>query len=1165
MTVDAKAISLPVLNALRRALEQISVVTSQKEVFQDFLTCFGWDVSITAAQLEAIKEFISVEGALGVFGELSEFLESGNADKLQVSGELLEGIISLISSIQQWRNGNIATLPSPFDGSTTFWDDFSEDMLNQLVVTALRQEAASLHAVLVMFGIFEQEMVNPVGSQRNPFIRQKIYWNRLGDFVTDPLSLLKRSFRWGQPGDNLDYTKLLYSIGFLIEAAGFPGRLSYPSTTILDRYYSAANPIRSRIQELDIPFLLEVEPGFQSFAEIGVSVLPIPPVDNLGAAPNGIVIMPLVRGSLQGSLDDSKWSLALTSDALIEGAFLLEVMPNNAELVLAPGESSLDVGLSLQGRFENPFVLIGTERSHRVEVEGVFFAVEIKGTPNSPEAVLRIGTGEGANAPRIRFILQVSEGDGFLQDLLGSETQSIDLGGHLSFSSQNGIGINGSIGFQLQFPLHLALGPIDIQALQLGTRANDSGGADIPIGLNVKAALGPLTAVIEDIGAAMVLTPLDASESGLLGNLDVDWVFKPPTGVGLSLDAGIVKGGGYLDFAPEREEYAGNLELVFSGFLTLKAIGLVTTRLPDGSKGFSLLIIITAEFGTGLQLGFGFVLLGVGGLLGLNRTMKLEPLAEGVRTGATESVLFPQNVIENAPRIISDLRKFFPPEDGIFLIGPMAKLGWGTPALITLSLGIIFEIPGNIAILGVLKVVLPEERAPLLILQVNFIGAIEFDKQRAFFFASMFESRVLFITLEGEMGVLVAWGSDSNFVVSVGGFHPQFVPPPLPFPSPKRISLNILNESWGRIRIMGYFAVTSNTVQLGARAELFFGFSKFKIEGHLAFDALFQFDPFYFIIEISCGVSLKAFGVGLFSISLKFSLEGPTPWRAKGYGKLKILFFSIKANFDFTWGETKDTTLPPIEVLPILQAEFEKLSNWQAQLSASNNLLVSLVPVEAGGEELVLHPVGTLTITQRAVPLDLRLDKVGNQRPSDGDRFYLEVTSGLTKLDDLSEQFAIAQFQDFKDAEKLSQAAFQPEDSGLSLAVTDESFATGKAVKRNIRYETHIIDRKFLFVFVAFFEVVNRLFTHFLNGSAVTKLAVSQHQKQQLQPFDDKITITPEQFVVASTVDNRVASQQMVFTSEAKAKERMQQEIAQDATRRTLFHVIPAYEVNSRA
>jgi len=52
----------------------------------------------------------------------------------------------------------------------------------------------------------------------------------------------------------------------------------------------------------------------------------------------------------------------------------------------------------------------------------------------------------------------------------------------------------------------------------------------------------------------------------------------------------------------------------------------------------------------------------------------LDALVQGVRTNAIESVMFPHDVIANAPRILSDLaRSFFPPADGTFLIGPMAR------------------------------------------------------------------------------------------------------------------------------------------------------------------------------------------------------------------------------------------------------------------------------------------------------------------------------------------------------------------------------------------------------------------------------------------------------------------------------------------------------------
>ncbi len=115
---------------------------------------------------------------------------------------------------------------------------------------------------------------------------------------------------------------------------------------------------------------------------------------------------------------------------------------------------------------------------------------------------------------------------------------------------------------------------------------------------------------------------------------------------------------------------------------------------------------------------------------------------------------------------------------------------------------------------------LPAEDLAILVLQVNFAGALEFDKQRFYFYASLFDSHVLFITISGSMGVLFAYGDNANFVVSVGGFHPQFNPPPLPFPAPQRIAIDIINESYARIHADGYFAVTTNTVQFGTHARL---------------------------------------------------------------------------------------------------------------------------------------------------------------------------------------------------------------------------------------------------------------------------------------------------------------------------------------------------------
>jgi len=522
--------------------------------------------------------------------------------------------------------------------------------------------------------------------------------------------------------------------------------------------------------------------------------------------------------------------------------------------------------------------------------------------------------------------------------------------------------------------------------------------------------------------------------------------------------------------------------------------------------------------------------------------------------------------VANATRIISDLRAYFPPQEGIFLIGPMAKLGWGTPNLITLSLGVIIEIPGNIAIVGVLKVALPKEDEVLLLLQVNFIGAIEFDKSRAWFFASLYESRVLSMTIDGEMGILIAWGDDANFVVSVGGFHPAFNPPPLPFPSPRRIAVNILNTSSARIRVEGYFAVTSNTVQFGADVELFFGVSAFNIDGHLAFDALFQFSPFTFIITISASLSVKVFGIGLFSVSMRGSLSGPAPWHVEGTGSISLLFFDIDVDFSHTWGDSADTTLPPIAAMTVLKGEFEKLENWRAVVPAANALRVSLRAIDPASD-LVLHPVGVLRISQRAVPLDLTLDKVGAQKPSDANFFSLAVTAGgLQKKDGIQESFAIAQFKEMDSAAKLSSPAYEPLDSGLELSVSGQQLASDFAVKRVVRYEQIIIDNNYKRFARKFFNFIPALFDLFLNGNAASKTEFSYAVRKQKGAFADKIAVQPNAYSVAFNTDNKaVDAGAASFTSHAKAVEYMNGKIANDRTLADQLHVIPAVELQEAA
>ena len=1019
--------------------------------------------------------------------------------------------------------------------------DFPRRLTDFLVLDYFERQKLQLHETLLLFGLIEHEPSPAPGQSM-----RRINWERFGQFLTEPQRIADDVYGWNT---NFDTGKFLTRLERLLRALTLPGGL-YPQA---DTTRSLLGNTSTNLQELRFPiFQRGLTP--ETYSQFGIT---FSPAEAQGGKKKGIALLPYLMGAAQFQFNVcERGELVFQSTADIKGVGVVIRPPFNAEGILnLVGAFRAAVQIREKPDQAAEIILIGSRGGTRLALQGLGITWFVQ----NPQGQLDLGM--EAEIRALRLVIAGGEGDGFLSTVLSGLRVEAEAGLALGVSLLSGFTFRGGAKLALELSTHIDLGPVKIEGLRL-TLAPTNEQISLEAGALFKFDLGPLKAVVENIGLQAAIQ----FRQGNLGPANLDISFKPPNGVGLSLDVGVIKGGGYLFFDFDREEYAGALELVFSGFINLKAIGIITTRMPDGSKGFSLLLIITAEFGTGLQLGYGFTLLGVGGLIGLNRTMRLQPLMEGIRTGAINGIMFPQDVIANAPRIISDLRAIFPPEEGKFLIGPMAKLGWGTPTLISLALGIIIEIPGNIAIIGVLRVALPDAAIPLLMLQVNFAGVIEFDKKRIYFFAAMFESRVLFMTIEGEMGVLAAFGDDANFVLSVGGFHPRFNPPPLPFPVPRRISVNIANSPAMSIRVEGYFAVTTNTAQFGARAELVYGASSFGVQGHIAFDALFQFSPFYFIIEISASVSLKAFGVGLFSIRLRFSLEGPTPWRARGEGSISFFFFSISANFDVTWGETRNTTLPPIAVMPLLKAEFEKTDNWQALPPASSNLLVSLRKVDDAPNNLVLHPVGVLRLSQKAVPLDLSIDKVGNQKPNDAKRFTLTVAGGgLNKTKDTLESFAPAQFQNMDDAGKLSRPAFEPMHGGIEIGAQGQDMASAKVVKRIVRYEEIIIDNNFKRFVRRFRIFIGALFKHFLNGSAITQSTLSKHYRQQLEPFEEKIKVKPDSYTVAFNSNNAAFNATASFTSAAAAHDFLQQQAARDPNLTESLHVIPQHEVNRAA
>jgi hypothetical protein len=670
--------------------------------------------------------------------------------------------------------------------------------------------------------------------------------------------------------------------------------------------------------------------------------------------------------------------------------------------------------------------------------------------------------GAGLEIDEAQINVSSDDSDSFLKKVLPKELQApFDLA--VAYREGDGLTIYGGApggGLELTFPLDLDLVVLRIEELFLALRAQ-SGTASLEAALTGRADLGPLHASVQRVGIKVTF----ASGEAKLG-------FRAPDGIGLSIDAGPVGGGGFLFIDEPKGQYAGALQLKLQT-LSLTAIGLLNTKMPDGSPipgpgglpGFSLLVIIAVEFPP-IQLGFGFTLNGIGGILGLNRTINVEALRAGVRTRALDAMLFPPDPIANAAAVVRTLTTVFPVAPDRFVIGPMVRLGWGTPPILTLDLAILIELPApiRIAILGRIALALPQDAEEAVVsIHMDVVGIVDFDKGEVSIDAVLYDSLIAGFSLTGGMALRARWKNDPTFIVSIGGFHPSFQPPP-GFPALDRIALSLATGDNPRLRFETYLAVTSNTVQFGAHIDLHAEAAGFAIDGNLSFDALIQFDPFGLMADMAGSFSVTHGGDTICSVGVEVHLTGPSPWHVWGHAHIQVLFLSATVGFDAHFGEEAlPPPPPPVRVSDLLFAAIAEPANWSAQPPAGEGV-VSLRAL-LGSDEILAHPLGALTFRQRTVPLELTLARYGSAQIDGATRFEIaDVRCGTRTIpaadrEDVRDAFAPAQFLPLTDDEKLSRPSFEPFVSGVSLRFDGyqvDDLAAGEAAP--LGYEVIVVD-----------------------------------------------------------------------------------------------------------
>jgi hypothetical protein len=1050
------SINPTVLEELTEILSPMSKLDTKERII-DFIKELGWKLPDINIQLD-----------LSVFSDLSglmkDFYEAATADEYAVvaarSWSKLNGMFAAISNIQNQFQKNLQAAPAFSQGSGIL-DSFANfgiarRLIDYLITQYLECKHRRFHALLAFVGIISQEKI---AAPRNPyepdegFTFRKFYWARIPLLFSDIGGLTAQAYAWNT--DHFDGLNFLQNLCDLLHTFGI-------SAGLYDQ-----NPDTSQALKL-APGQKEVRlPLFQNgqwpsgYMEIGLHVSET--AENIN---HGLAIFPYLQGGGAGTYSlNSEWEISFKLKTGMEGGLAVLILPASG-LEIRRGyppisgtqpvpltDAELGLGLSriAMDTTDRTILLLGQPNGTRLTTQKLGVSADAivhnQGTDLSLEIAML-----GA-----KLIISGSDYDGFLGQILPKDPATVDFDFVIGWSKARGVYFRGQAGLEFTQPLNLTLlDVLTIDSLYLALKVK-SDALDGLVALSASARIGPLIASVQGVGVSARMTFPEGG--GNFGAMDLALAFKPPSGVGLAIDADMVKGGGFL--AINDGNYFGAVSLEIQDRISVNAVGVLITRIEGGEKTFSFKILGCAEFDP-VQVGFGFSISGVGLVVAIDCRMDVEALRAAVYGGTLRSLLFPTNIVARAPQIVQDLNRFFPVQEGTYVIGAMVKIGWGGGVpIVKADVGLFFEFGSNlrIALAGIVYAKLPSEQSPVLVLQAQVLGVLDFANKTLAIDASLTGSKILSWNLDGDLALRAAWGDSPRFALSAGGFYPGYKPP-AGFPSLRRVSLSIATDT-PQISLQGYFAVTENSVQVGATL-LFYWSGKYswpvdfiEIEGSLGFNALFQFNPFYFETDFSATFCLKRNRDPLLSVDLYLFLSGPNNYHAVGRARAEICHIGVSVKFDKRFGATTPEPRQILSTKDILTRELQNGKNWFT--SEPTDQPRGTILREDRAVEKMLDPGGALCFRQRSIPLGYSLARIGHAVPQPGECWF-DLKPEAGESDELTEFFAPGDFLALSDNQKISGPAFEKMKAGLAIrqgkAVECEGTA---ATLRTLKYETTII------------------------------------------------------------------------------------------------------------
>ena len=389
-------------------------------------------------------------------------------------------------------------------------------------------------------------------------------------------------------------------------------------------------------------------------------------------------------------------------------------------------------------------------------------------------------------------------------------------------------------------------------------------------------------------------------------------------GLNVDYNSGAVEiSGGFLkDETASPVAYSGQAR-VKAGNFGLGALGSYTTLPNDGST--SMFVFAFADFPLGGP-GFFFVT-GLAGGFGYNRSLVMPKQDEVTSMPFVAALTDPAKIggkDATPSEALSTLKDWVPPTRGeIFLAAGIKFTTYelvNSMALVAAQFGTRFELD----LLGMSSIRLPQIGPAFAYAELDLL--VVMAPEEGAFRASLVVGSESFIIdpkckLTGGFAFYAWFGSNKHageFVITLGGYHPAFVPPDY-YPTELRLGFDWpVTDS---LSISGgvYFALTPSCVMGGGDLALNYVSGGLKVWFTAHADFIIYWKPFYFdaIIGVSLGASytFKVFGAKVtLGASLSADLE---MWGPPTGGKVHVSWFVI--SFTIGFGDLKPTRLPAVD------------------------------------------------------------------------------------------------------------------------------------------------------------------------------------------------------------------------------------------------------------